>query len=111
MKKYTNLIFLILLFTNIYCEESACGLKNPASSIKDCKDLKVSDSYKYCCYLDATTNEGNLKFCYEIKESDYKEIDKFKKNLEKDSDGKVNSLDCNSYYLNIGLLSLMVLFF
>ena len=110
MKKYANLIFLILLFTNIYCEESACELKNPASSIKDCKGLKVSDSYKYCCYLDEIENDENLKFCYEITESEYNDIDKLKKTL-KEANIKVNSLDCNSYYLNIGLLSLMVLFF
>ena len=113
MRNISRLILLVLTLTYIHCDEdtSECESKS-GTSAKDCKNLNVTDGYAHCCYLDAKSDEGSIKICTELLESEYKDIEKYIKDAEKEAElvhGKINKLDCSSYYIKITLLSLMIL--
>lgn len=115
MKKNILILFLILS-SFVFCDDDDDGGEcyGTASKAKDCNSKKVGTSYKYCCFLDIKSDEGSYKQCYPVTESDYKDIKNYINKMEesgRDAHGKVNKLDCKSYYLKLSLLSLLLILF
>lgn len=122
MKPYF-IILLILLSYFIYCQDDYCGYKDEPKKASECHNLKVtgmSDFYKeneetakYCCYFSYNVDSKDGASCVPLSEASYNDIKNVMKDIEKlykEHDGKAKKLDCNSYYLKMSLLSLVLLF-
>ena len=114
MKIYL-VIFLFLLIIEIsFITSSDCNFGDTASKAKDCedKDLEEGSEYKHCCYIKGKYNSGeSVSSCVPLKESEYNDIDKTIKDYEENSKSKIDKLDCKSFYLQFGLISLVFLIF
>ena len=112
MKKYTILFCAILIFF-VECDKGCEGTS--ASSANDCQNLNITESDKdYCCYMYYKADNGEAKVCTEMAKVSYENIDMFIDEFEKNEkiakvNGKVKKLDCNSHYLKISLLSLLLI--
>ena len=89
--------------------EDACkGVS--ASSVNECVD-RISQSYKnsgYHCCLEQGKKNGVLKsICSYLTEEKYDNIKDYIGDI-KDAGYKDVSVDCKSYYLQIGILSLLL---
>lgn len=112
MKTYSIFIF-VMLTSFIFTDDSAkkyCG-GTDAKSAKDCKNLELISGYSHCCYLDGKDKDGNdSKGCVPVTEENYNKIKDYIDSLKKLSNGgKINKLDCNSNYLKISLISLLLI--
>ena len=117
MKIY--IIALLISVNYIFCSttESSCEDVNPASK-SDCTNFYngiESDGY-HCCYSRETYNGVDTYQCFDLNRDEYNNIKQTIKNIEESfyNDGddlKIKSLDCNSYYLQLGLISLIFLLF
>ena len=83
--------------------------KTSTDKAKDCKDLETDDSEDYCCYAKGKDkNKQSLSGCVTVKKENYNKIKDFIKSLEDDG-YEVKKLDCNSSYLELGVLSIILL--
>jgi len=106
MKFYSVLIlFLLIEFTiNTDCDHTEPSSKNDC--IGKLSEEEKGDGYSYCCY--GEVNNG-AKGCWRLKKADYDDIKNFIKNEEKDMDGaKIKSLKCNSLFLKLGLMNILL---
>ena len=120
MKQTLFLLLTILLVSQFYCQLSECQQKTSAKKDKDCKDLKVSDGMYKCCYTKgkATVLGETVDYerCAEIDKDGYDNIKDYLKKAE-DSAKKLggeydlDKFDCNSNYLLISIISLILLLF
>ena len=106
MKFYSVLIlFLLIAYINSICQGTT------PSGKKDCKD-KLSDEEKktnsYCCYAE---NKNGDKTCLPLKKDEYNDIKNYIKeannNIENDKE-KIKSLNCNSLFLKLGLMNILL---
>ena len=124
MKKTLFLILVILLLSKFYCQddytESECEKKEGAKKKKDCNGLGVSKYAYKCCYvkIEGSLNGESLddEGCREIDKGSYDKIKDLIEEQEKyykDKGGKydVKEYDCNSNYLLISIMSLILLLF
>ena len=120
MKKALFLLLAALLISQYSCddeEDSGCFKLEGVSGKKDCNNRK--DKYAYrCCYVKAKGKIDGKKqtkeYCSPIDEENYKKIKDFIKEMEKDgesSDLDIKNFDCNSNYLLISIMSLILLLF
>ena len=119
MKIFTFLLLCsIIIFINAQDSNNYCIFGMPASSSKDCKDLKVSGSGNHCCYykIKGENEKGKTeeyKTCLEITDEEYNNIDDYiddRKDAAKKSGGKVKDLDidCYSSFLTNSLLGIIL---
>ena len=123
MKQTLFLLLTILLVSQFYCqlsELSECLKKNSAKNKKECNDLKVSEGAYKCCYVKLKGNVAGISLdyegCQEIDKGNYDKIDDMIKKTKKeaeDAGGKydLDTYDCNSNYLLISIMSLILLLF
>ncbi len=107
MKFYNIILFASLI---LYILSDECNSKESASSKKDCKDLKT-DSYK-CCFLKAKDKDGEGSSCMSVTKEEYDNIKDYIKKMEelgKSEDLKIKKLDCKSIYLELSVLSFILL--
>ncbi len=107
MKFYSVLILFLLIEFTISTD---CDEIEGASSKKDCNgklsEKEKNDNYSYCCYVEF--NNGG-KWCWALKKADYDDIKNYIKKEEEDMDGvKVKSLKCNSLFLKLGLMNILL---
>ena len=112
MKIY-SIFILVLLITFIHTDDddsNYCGSESSPSSAKDCQNHKVPTSMKYCCFVSGKDKNGKeSKHCIPLSEDSYNNIKKYIEDAEKLSDGgKIKKLDCNSNYLKLSLISLLL---
>lgn len=109
-------IIIVLLISIEYINSSCKDLE--ASSKSDCKeDLLTKEEkekgYKYCCYFES---KKGVKMCTHLKQDNYDKISDYIKSLNDEakksgSDDKIKKLDCNSLFLKISFLNLLLFFF
>lgn len=102
--KFYHIILVLLLIAYINTEDGCKSIKNPSKK-SDCNGKLSSteqNKYSHCCYVD--NDEG--KACVALKKD---EFDSLEQNIKeaKDKGEKVGTIECNSSYLKIGLLSLL----
>lgn len=110
MKTYSIFLLAILISLISTDDKKSCGSTTP-SKAKDCHDLEPQPGYKYCCYVDGKDKDGNAsKVCSPISEENYNNIKEYIDSLKKlsNGEGKINKFDCNSNYLRISLISLLL---
>ena len=107
---------LITLIVSVYNAVDKCsGVKGEKAG--DCQNLEIDSAHYKCCYAHSkVTIMGQTqekKECQQITKTEYDnikdEIKKAKEQIEK-MGGKVDTfdIDCNSNYLYISLLSLII---
>ena len=118
MKKNVFLLLAILLISHSY--QSQCEDKMGPSNKKDCNSLQVNEGSYKCCYVhykgEGDGIKGEYKGCEEINQENYNRIKDYIKDMEKEAknDGgklDVKKFDCNSNYLLISIMSLILLLF
>jgi len=114
--KFYQIIFFVSLILYIYSEgtetgtetEEKCQISVTANSIKDCKDLKTSKPH--CCYVKGTQNGSKVNGCLALSKDNYDNIKDYIKKIEKENNADIDKLDCKSIYLELSLLSFVLLF-
>ena len=121
MKKALFLLMAVLLISKFQCDDEEgdgdigdCDVEE-ATGVDQCEKLSAGDAYKCCLwegkYIDED-GKNSFKGCHPVIKEQYDEIDDFIDQLEKgDDEGKYDdlSIDCNSNYIMISLLSLILL--
>ena len=105
---FISLLFISLIFCEESEEENTCEGEGKKSA-KECKNLKVPNNF-HCCFIHVKSDEGESKGCTIITDTVYKDIKKYIEEWEKEDDVDIKNLDCNSNYLKISLLSLILIF-
>ena len=113
MKKTLFLLIAILLVAKFNCdddEDEYCS-GDTANSVDDCQKLKLYTAdgveYKHCCFLEAKVKSEDIKWCIPLTQKDYDEIDDY---IDKNKEYSDVSIDCDSNYIMVSLLSLILLF-
>ena len=107
---------VILFFAAIYYIQGVCNYIIGVNSASDCKGKELSSveielGMKYCCFLKQTKDGITEKKCSAIDQVSYDHINEHIEYLEKYDGRKVESLDCISSYLEVGLFCLMFFLF
>lgn len=104
-------IFIALLLSIVYTKD--CIDYEGVSKASECKDKlskkDESDGYVKCCFVKAKLEDNKeYKGCYALTQTEYDDI---KKTIEKGIESaKIEKLDCFSFYLKFGFLSIFFLF-
>ena len=105
MKFYNIILFASLI---LYILSSDCDGKD-AESAKDCKDLTSAHTDGKCCFIKGVdVNKNSVSACFSLKKSDYDDIDAFIKSYE-DKGADIDKVDCKSIYLELSILSFILL--
>jgi hypothetical protein len=105
---------LLIILLSINYVHNADGSSNcedvSASTVDECNS-KISDALKqsgyHCCFVKGRKNHVENSICKYLTEEEYDDIKNYKGFLE-DSGYQDVSVDCKSYYLQIGILSLLL---
>ena len=104
MKTFQLLALLCLI---IYTYQDCHNENNPKK--EDCKTENFNDIEKknaeYCCFI----KDGDDTACSALSKYQYKHIKDMIKNARLEGSGDDYSIDCKSLYLQISLLSLLLL--
>ncbi len=108
--KFYKIILFISLILSIY-SGTTCSLGNNiiASSPDDCENYEIEEGKPYCCYYKATENGKPVETCYPLTKAQYKDIDGTIDSIEEDGDITVDKLDCKSIYIELSILSFILL--
>ena len=101
------LLLLIILHFDITKESSDCS--GEKQSGKECRKLLDDDEGSYCCLFKIENNGQSTKICSEVDEDDYKDLQTYTNTLKNVAGYSQLEIDCNSYYLQFGLLSLILI--
>ena len=112
MKIYT---FLILVSLILYVQNS-CDTFDQAKNKEECFNSELSefekqDNYTRCCYVQYKYSGHTLSECEPLNEDEYHDIDNYIKKVEDKYHMTVKKLDCESSYLKLGALALILLLF
>lgn len=100
MKFFELIIVLgLIIFTYQHC--------NDESKKEDCKlsDQDKKNGYEYCCYLE----DGDTKHCEGLTKYQYKHFKDYHKLMLLQGTSEDAKLDCKSFYLQISVLSILLL--
>ena len=107
--KFYNIILLTSLILYIYSEDNECVKKTSAEKAKDCKDLKTSNSDEHCCYAKGKDKSGSsMSGCVVVGKDNYNNMKDFISSLENQG-YEVKKIDCKSNYLELTILSFILL--
>ena len=102
-------LLIILLFAQIICDDDICNFAQ-RNNADECNKISPDEGGYRCCFFKGKVDWNEVKFCYSATKEQYDKIDDAIKELEKQDDTDVDSLDCGSNYIIISLLSLILLF-
>jgi hypothetical protein len=106
MKFYNIILFASLI---LYILSSACSDKESAESSDDCKNLSTSKADGHCCFVKGKDlNKKDISRCISLEKSEYDNIKDYIKSLENQG-AEVKKLDCKSIYLELSILSFILL--
>ena len=110
MVKYYILLIILLSVSYVHTQGKDACEEQGASSVDECRG-KISDALKnsgYHCCLQKGKKDGVEKtMCRYLTEEEYDEIKDYIGDIE-DSGFKDVKVDCKSYYLQLGILSLLL---
>ena len=112
MVKDYILLIILLSISYVQSQESKKCEEVGASTVDECRD-KISQEYKnsgyHCCLQKGKKNNVENTMCKYLTEEDKNDIIEYIKDIE-DSGYQVVSIECKSksYYLQIGILSLLL---
>lgn len=106
--KFYQIILFVSLIIYIYTaeDENEKCYKAPAKSADDCQNLKTTKDY--CCYVKGKLDGSDVSMCAPISKDKYDNIKDYIKELE-DGGADVDKFDCKSIYLELSVLSFILL--
>ena len=110
MKNTLFLTFAILLVLKFNFVTNDCN--GSGSSVEDCQSKTLGTGEYKCCLYEAEYDGGSGSGCVGVTKEEYDDIDDYIDKMEENSglaDPDID-VDCNSNYLLISLLSLILLF-
>ena len=110
MKNTLFLTFAILLVLQFNFVTNECD--GSASSLEDCQKKTLGAGEYKCCFVEYESDEGSGSGCEGLTQEEYDNIDDYIDKAEENSglsDIDID-IDCNSNYLLISVLSLILLF-
>ena len=116
MRKTLFLLSAILPMLYSLQEGDMCEEKENPKSKSDCNDRKIDEEYYKCCYvkysmkLNGEKEDGEK--CEAITKANYDRINDYISDEEKDGrdvEYDIKKYDCNSTYLLISIMSLIIL--
>ena len=109
-------ILLVALFFSLsHCDDegeaTACSLTAPATGVEDCNSRKnpKDTNEQVCCLAKYKLAGADLQACVSLSEDQYDDIDETIENAKKDQGFEELDIDCNSNYIILSLLSLILL--
>ena len=106
MKFYNIILFASLI---LYIFSIQCDGKGEAGSSDDCKDLPIGTGYSNCCFVKGKKDSEDVATCIPLTKNQYDNIKDYIKELEEDGSTDVKKLDCKSIYLELSILSFILL--
>ena len=111
----TLYILLVALFFSLsYCDEedetAGCAFYSGSTGVEDCNSRKSPDdsSYYRCCFVEIEGNGSELKTCVALTKEKYDDIDGTIKSIKEQGDFDDVEIDCDSNYIILSLLSLIL---
>ena len=104
------ILLVVLFFSQSYCDDTKkCDFFTETTGVEDCNSrLDPNDSTFYrCCFVDVA--DGEIETCTSVTKELYDDIDGTIKRLEDDYGIEDVKIDCNSNYIILSLLSLILL--
>ena len=113
MKKVLYLLIFALIMQT-YCDGEDDGItchKKDVSGVEDCEKLNAGEGY-HCCFWKSKYKGETYKACDTVSNAEYDDIKDYISKLEDESEDEDAdlSIDCNSHYITISLLSLILIF-
>ena len=108
MKLYHLIIIssLIIIIKNVtYCDALA-----EVTKPQDCKDLKRSSEYNFCCYFEGKWNGVYRKSCIDLSPIRKDETDNYIKEINSNEGYDVEKIECNSVVIHINFIFFLTLF-
>ena len=107
MKSFIFIILLVILLSQYECSTECTGT---GSSKKDCNTRNLSEGEYKCCYYYWKFGGDEHKQCRALTRTEYENFEKYIKTYE-DIAKKADkfSFDCNSNYIIISMLWLLLL--
>jgi len=108
--KFYKIILFSSLILSIY-SSSICSLQDQiiASSAKDCQKYEPEEGASYCCFLKGTGENGkSVGTCTSLTKEEYKDMDGTISSYEEEG-ASVDKLDCKSIYLELSILTFILL--
>ncbi len=109
-------ILLVALFFSLsHCDDegeaTACSLMAQATGVEDCNSRKnPKDTTEYACCLAKYKLAGvDLQACVSLSEDQYDDIDETIESFKKSGNLEELDIDCNSNYIILSVLSLILL--
>lgn len=107
--KTIQTILLLALITNVYldCDEIEGATKKKCNEGLSSSEKSI---FSHCCYFKYSYSSQKGETCMPVHKVSYEHIKDYIKGLEI-TGYTVESFDCESSYLTLGILSLVFLFF
>ena len=102
-------LLIVLLFAQIICDDDICNFAQ-RNNADECNKIGPDEGGYRCCFVKGKFGGRSWEGCTSVTKEQYDKIDDAIKELEKQDDTDVDSLDCGSNYIIISLLSLILLF-
>ena len=106
MKIFQTIILLIII---VYIYSYCSGRLNPANA-DDCKNNlsqeDINAGYSHCCFHNMTVTSLSRTACIVINNTGYENIKYLIEQYQ--ANGGIASIDCKSYYLQFGFISLLL---
>ena len=111
MAKYYILLILLCSIIFIHSTDMESKCEGAGSSTYECVNKFEDDDRAagyYCCYEKAKKNGVQVSDCVFLLDDDYDDIKNYIGSIKDDGYTDV-SVDCKSYYLQLGVLSLLLI--
>jgi hypothetical protein len=106
--KFYKIILFVSLILSIYSSTLCSDDEATGSSAKDCEKYEKDDGFPYCCFLKGTDEGKSVETCISLTKQQYDNIKNTMKSLE-ENDYEIKKLDCKSFYLELSILSFILL--
>ena len=113
--KPLNILLVALFFSLSHCDDegeaTACSLTAQATGVEDCNSRKnAKDTTEYaCCFAKYKLAGANLQGCISLSKDQYDDIDETIESFKKSGNLEELDIDCNSNYIILSVLSLILL--
>ena len=105
-------ILLVALFFSLsYCDEedetAGCTFFTETKGVEDCNS-RLNSTYYRCCYVEVDGGGDVLETCTSVTQKEYDDIDGKIKSLKDEFGFDDIEIDCDSNYIILSLLSLIL---
>ena len=105
--KTLYILLVALFFSQSYCQTKECEFFTETTGVEDCTS-RINSTYYRCCYVEVDGGGDVLETCAFVSKEQYDDIDGKIKSLEDEFGFDDIKIDCDSNYIILSLLSLIL---